>query len=81
VGAFHHKAEDHLPAAGDRVAAGAKIAEIDVLGIRNPVVAPIDGVLAALLVEDEAPVEYGQPVAVIRPQSSAEASSDSDGEA
>lgn len=68
VGAFRHSAEDHMPGVGDEVTAGTKIAEIEVLGIRNSVVAPIDGVLAAFLVEDESPVEYGQPVAVIRPR-------------
>lgn len=70
VGTFHHSPEDHLPDVGDEVAAGTKIAEIEVLGIRNSVVAPVDGVLSALVVEDEAPVEYGQPVAVIHPSGS-----------
>ena len=66
VGAFRHVAEDHLPVVGDEVAAGMRIAEIEVLGIRNPVLAPIDGVLSAVLVEEEAAVEYGQPIAVIQ---------------
>jgi acetyl-CoA carboxylase biotin carboxyl carrier protein len=64
VGEFHREGE--LPAVGDQVASGAKIGEIFVLGMGNPVLAPTDGVLTELLVADQAPVEYGQPLAVIR---------------
>lgn len=61
---------DELPTVGDEVTTGAKLGEIEVLGIRNPVLATADGVLSAILVDNEAPVEYGQPLAVISPSSS-----------
>lgn len=54
------------PGTGDEITAGTKLADIEVLGIRNAVVAPADGLLAAYLVEDGAPVEYGQPLAIIK---------------
>lgn len=66
VGVFHRDAAQALPAIGDRVAAGAAIGEVETLRIRNAVVAPAEGVLLELLVEDRTPVEYGQPLAVIR---------------
>lgn len=65
VGEFRRSHD--LPGVGDEVNLGTKLGEIEVLGIRNAVLASVDGVLSALLVEDEAPVEYGQPLAVIRP--------------
>ena len=63
VGEFRR---EDVPAVGDEVTAGTKLGEIEVLGIRNAVLASADGVLLALLVEDEAPVEYGQPLAIIK---------------
>ena len=63
VGEFRRTEE--LPVAGDSVKTGVKLGEIEVLGIRNPVLANADGVLSALLVEDGGPVEYGQPLAII----------------
>lgn len=64
VGEFRRDGD--LPAVGDDVAAGAKLGEIYVLGIGNPVLSPTDGTLIELLIPDDAPVEYGQPLAVIR---------------
>jgi acetyl-CoA carboxylase biotin carboxyl carrier protein len=43
------------------------LAHIDTLRIQNPVVAPVDGTILDVLVADGTPVEYGQPVLVIRP--------------
>jgi biotin carboxyl carrier protein len=64
VGEFHRAADG--PEIGSAVAPGTRLGEIEVLGIPNAVVAPIAGILAELLVEDQSPVEYGQPLAVIR---------------
>ena len=68
VGEFRRS--DDGPRVGDEVAEGTRLAEIEVLGILNAVLAPVEGVLTAVLVENEAPVEYGQPLAVIRPNPS-----------
>ncbi len=69
VGSFHRPTDGTMPALGAVVTAGSRIAEIEVLGIRNPVVTPIDGILEEILVEDEAAVEYGQLLVVIHPRS------------
>lgn len=57
VGVFHPRPELR---AGARVRGGDRIASVDVLGIPQDVVAPVDGVLGASLVEAGEPVEYGQ---------------------
>ena len=41
---------------------------IETLGIRNPVVAAVDGRVEDVLVDDGAAVEYGQPIATLRPE-------------
>ncbi|MBI4213164.1 MAG: hypothetical protein HY534_02545 [Chloroflexi bacterium] len=68
VGYFHRPDDGAFPAIGEALAAGARIGEVEVLGIRNPVTAPVDGILIEVLVEDDEPVEYGQILAVIQPQ-------------
>jgi len=45
---------------GMRVRAGDRIGAVDVLGVREDVVAPIDGVVGVSLVEPGEAVEYGQ---------------------
>lgn len=67
VGTFRRDPQAELPEVGDDVRAGTRIAEIEVLRVRNPVSSPVDGILSAFLVEDEAPVEYGQPLALLKP--------------
>ena len=49
-------------AAGARVRAGDPIGAVDVLGIPHEIVAPVDGIVGATLVEPGDPVEYGQEV-------------------
>jgi len=65
VGIFHAAPNATLPVAGERVAAGARLAEIETLGIRSAVVAPIEGTVAEVLIEEGLPVEYGQPLFVL----------------
>ena len=50
---------------GTRVRAGDRLAGIDVLGVSQEVVAPVDGVVGASLVESGDAVEYGQELIVI----------------
>jgi acetyl-CoA carboxylase biotin carboxyl carrier protein len=50
---------------GFRVGRGDPIGFVDVLGVRQEVVAPADGVVGALEVEPGQAIEYGQPVARI----------------
>ena len=47
---------------GAKVRAGDRLGVVDVLGVRQDVVAPIDGLLGAALVEPGDPVEYGQEI-------------------
>ncbi len=51
--------------AGARVRAGDPLGTIDVLGVPQELVSPIDGIVGASLVEPGDPVEYGQEVVEI----------------
>ena len=62
VGIFQPRAD---LAAGSRVRAGDRLGAVDMLGIAQEVVAPVDGILGARLVEAGDAVEYGQELLVI----------------
>src|SRR5450759_2598668 len=47
-------------AVGMRVRAGDKIGTVDVLGVQQDVVSPVDGIIGLSLAEAGEPVEYGQ---------------------
>jgi biotin carboxyl carrier protein len=51
--------------AGDRVRAGDRLGAVDMLGVAQEVLAPVDGVLGASLVEPGDAVEYGQELLLI----------------
>jgi biotin carboxyl carrier protein len=51
--------------AGARVRAGDRLGAVDMLGVAQEVVAPVDGILGASLVEPGEAVEYGQELLVI----------------
>ncbi len=50
---------------GSRVRAGDRIGAVDMLGVPQEVVAPIDGVVGTSLVEPGEAVEYGQELVVV----------------
>jgi acetyl-CoA carboxylase biotin carboxyl carrier protein len=54
-------------AVGQSVQAGDLLGSIDVLGISQEVIAPSDGIVSGILVEDGQAVEYGQALADIDP--------------
>lgn len=62
VGVFQPRPEART---GTRVRAGDRLGGIDVLGVSQEVVAPVDGVVGASLVESGDAVEYGQELIVI----------------
>jgi biotin carboxyl carrier protein len=64
VGVYQPRAEGRI---GNRVRAGDRIGVVDMLGIPQEVVAPIDGIVGASLVEPGQAVEYGQELVVIEP--------------
>ena len=51
--------------AGARVRSGDRIGAVDMLGIAQEVVSPVDGIVGASLVEPGDAVEYGQELVVI----------------
>jgi biotin carboxyl carrier protein len=51
--------------AGTRVRAGDRLGAVDMLGVAQEVVAPMDGVVGASLAESGDAVEYGQDLVVI----------------
>jgi acetyl-CoA carboxylase biotin carboxyl carrier protein len=53
---------------GATVAAGDTVAIVEVMKLMNHVAAPVAGVVTAILVENGAPVEFGQPIVVIDPE-------------
>lgn len=50
---------------GARVRAGDRVGAVDILGVAQEVVAPVDGILGSSLVESGDAVEYGQEILVI----------------
>jgi len=59
---------------GAKVRAGDRIAIVDLLGIPQDVVAPIDGIIAEILAEAGDAVEYGESVAMVEAAPGAPAS-------
>jgi biotin carboxyl carrier protein len=57
VGIFH---PGPRAAPGTKVRAGDSIGSVDVLGVRQDVLAPADGIVGSVLVEADMAVEYGQ---------------------
>ena len=50
---------------GARVRAGDRLGAVDILGVAQEVVAPVDGILGSSLVESGDAVEYGQEILVV----------------
>ena len=61
VGIFHASV-----AAGDNVQPGQSIGALEALGMPTSVDAPQPGTVEELLVHDGSPVEYGQPLLILR---------------
>lgn len=52
---------------GDRVKAGQVICIVEAMKLMNEIEADVNGVVVRILVENAQPVEYGQPLFAIRP--------------
>ncbi|MFN3230364.1 MAG: acetyl-CoA carboxylase biotin carboxyl carrier protein [Asticcacaulis sp.] len=50
---------------GDRVKTGQTLLIVEAMKTMNPIPAPREGVVSAILVSDAQPVEYGEPLVVI----------------
>ena len=66
VGIFHGGSGGVFPSPGAWIAVGTLLGEIETLGMRNAVTAPVDGRVDEVLVDDGAPVEYGQRLIALR---------------
>ena len=53
---------------GSRVAVGDTLAIVEVMKLMNHVVAPVDGVVSAILVDNGEAVEFGQAIVVVDPE-------------
>jgi acetyl-CoA carboxylase biotin carboxyl carrier protein len=53
---------------GDRVSSGDTVAIVEVMKLMNHVVATVEGVVTAILVENGAAVEFGQALVLIDPE-------------
>src|SRR5450759_3027728 len=58
-------------AVGMRVRSGDKIGSVDVLGVQQDVVSPVDGIIGSSLAEAGEAVEYGQELVRIEPPAQA----------
>jgi biotin carboxyl carrier protein len=76
VGIFRPRAD---LAAGTRVRAGDRLGAVDMLGVAQEVVAPVDGIVGASLVDAGDAVEYGQELLVIEHGTSADPSTNGRG--
>ena len=66
VGVFHPSVR-----VGDAIGHGQVIGAIEALGMPTSVDSPHDGTVESLLVQDGSPVEYGQPLVLLRRDSQA----------
>ncbi len=62
----HFKALVNGPIEGDKVEPGDKVGEIIALGLVNEVTAQEKGTVVEVCVADGAPVQYGQPILILR---------------
>jgi biotin carboxyl carrier protein len=53
---------------GSEVRAGDRLGAVDMLGVPQEIVAPVDGVVGDILAEPGDGVEYGQPLFAIEPR-------------
>jgi acetyl-CoA carboxylase biotin carboxyl carrier protein len=70
VGTFYRKPSPDSPvyiALGDRVQKGQVLCIVEAMKLMNEIEADIAGTVTAILVEDNQPVEYGQPLFKITP--------------
>ncbi|HMA31588.1 MAG TPA: acetyl-CoA carboxylase biotin carboxyl carrier protein [Casimicrobiaceae bacterium] len=71
VGTFYRAPEPDAAAfvqVGQHVSPETTVCIIEVMKLMNSIPAGIGGVVTHVLVEDASPVEYGQPLIVLRPQ-------------
>ncbi len=69
VGTFYASSKPGAPAfvkVGDRVQANTVVCIVEVMKLMNNVEAKVDGVITKILIENEQPVEYGQPMLIIK---------------
>jgi acetyl-CoA carboxylase biotin carboxyl carrier protein len=70
VGTFYRKPNPDSPvyvSLGDRVQKGQVLCIVEAMKLMNEIEADAAGTIAAILVEDNQPVEYGQPLFKISP--------------
>jgi acetyl-CoA carboxylase biotin carboxyl carrier protein len=75
VGVFHNGGmldPREVVREGDRVREGQLLAAIEAMKVPNDLRAPVSGIVSRLLVEDGAPVEYGQTLLTIEPEQGVE---------
>jgi biotin carboxyl carrier protein len=58
--------------AGTRVRAGDRLGVVDMLGVPQEVVAPLDGIVVGVIVDGGTAVEYGQELVHLEPAVAAE---------
>lgn len=70
VGTFYRSPEPGAPPyveVGDEVAAGQQVGIIEAMKLMNPILSEQSGRVCEILAADGAPVEYGEPLIVLRP--------------
>lgn len=72
VGTYYGQADpdsDPFVAIGDTVTEETTVCIIEAMKVFNEIKAEVAGVVERILVENESPVEYGQPLLLVRPAS------------
>jgi len=68
VGTVYLSPEPGAPAfvkIGDKINAGDSLLIVEAMKVMNPIAAPTSGTVTAILVEDNQPVEFDQPLVVV----------------
>ena len=70
VGTFYGAASPESPAfiqVGNRISTGQTICIIEAMKIMNEIESDVDGIVTEILVENASPVEFNQPLVIVRP--------------
>lgn len=70
VGTFYGATSPESPAfiqVGDRISTGQTICIIEAMKIMNEIESDVDGIVTEILVENASPVEFNQPLVIVRP--------------
>ncbi|UCD30709.1 MAG: acetyl-CoA carboxylase biotin carboxyl carrier protein [Planctomycetota bacterium] len=72
VGTYYSASDPESPpfvSVGSEISVGSTVCIIEAMKVFNEIKSEVDGIVEQILVSNEQPVEYGQPLMLVRPKS------------